>query len=366
MPCNVESLASQMGLHEIEIASRKSLFGLTPEVFKDLALGKAILETLVDQLVETFYENQLANPDIALIIGDQETLRRLKHYQREYMLSLVGGDYGKQYVENRLRIGQVHKRLSVEPKHYMSSIHILRNLIITMVDKHLDERKMSPFVSALDRLIAFDISLVFETYTLSLTNDIRSSRDKLAAYAESLEKIVEERTAELEAASLTDLLTGLPNRRALQKEFKRILSSARRHDSSISIAYIDVDNFKGLNDRHGHDKGDFLLKEIGSLLSTCVREEDIASRVGGDEFVVVLSHCDQDSAATFSKRIVDGWNEFVDEYPDNSLSVGTYTCSVDSLTNEEDCFKYADQAMYEAKKKKGNAVFAFEEKTELQ
>lgn len=93
--------------------------------------------------------------------------------------------------------------------------------------------------------------------------------------------------AQLEEAALTDPLTGLPNRTVLEDRLTRALGRARLTSTLVGVLFIDLDNFKSVNDRYGHDMGDKVLCEIGIRLSTAVRDADTVVRLGGDEFVVV-------------------------------------------------------------------------------
>ncbi len=93
-----------------------------------------------------------------------------------------------------------------------------------------------------------------------------------------------------------DALTQLPNRRLLQDRFNLVLSASRRSNRYAALMFIDLDNFKPLNDEHGHDVGDILLIEVARRIGSCVREVDTVARFGGDEFVVMLSELDTDKA----------------------------------------------------------------------
>ncbi len=120
------TLADQLQLHHIEIERRKELLGFTRADAEVLAAARGPILELLDAVVDEFYAHQTAIEEIALIIGDAETLRRLRTAQREYIKDLFSGTYDGDYVNNRLRIGQVHKRLGVEPKYYLSAIKASR------------------------------------------------------------------------------------------------------------------------------------------------------------------------------------------------------------------------------------------------
>jgi diguanylate cyclase len=93
--------------------------------------------------------------------------------------------------------------------------------------------------------------------------------------------------AALAATALADAVTGLPNRRALMQELARRLAHCQRQHETLLVAFLDLDGFKAINDRYGHDTGDRFLAAIGTALSGALRTEDFAARLGGDEFIVL-------------------------------------------------------------------------------
>jgi diguanylate cyclase (GGDEF)-like protein len=105
--------------------------------------------------------------------------------------------------------------------------------------------------------------------------------------------------------SRTDALTHLPNSRAFYEEAERVLARSKRHRRPLSVAYIDVDDFKKVNDTFGHHAGDELLKTIGAVLIRTLRVGDLAARLGGDEFAVLLEETDQEGAKAFLARARD-------------------------------------------------------------
>jgi diguanylate cyclase (GGDEF)-like protein len=121
-----------------------------------------------------------------------------------------------------------------------------------------------------------------------LVHSETAHRQALLALNERLELAVAERTAELQALLLRDVLTGLPNRRALLEALPEAMRRARRVGRPCALLFLDVDGFKAVNDGHGHEEGDELLRQFGARLLLGVRKTDMVARLAGDEFVVVL------------------------------------------------------------------------------
>src|SRR6266700_5328453 len=107
----------------------------------------------------------------------------------------------------------------------------------------------------------------------------------------------------LEELALTDPLTGLPNRRALEEWATRELKSAARHSFAFWVVMADLDRFKTVNDTYGHDAGDLVLKKFAEVLRANTRSSNICARVGGEEFILVLSHIGKEDALTATDRI---------------------------------------------------------------
>ena len=114
---------------EFEVEHRKSLFSFFTEDAKLLLSCRRVIEENIESLVAEFYRQQTGVAEIALLIGDADTLARLRSAQRRYILDLFSGVYDLEYVNNRLRIGLVHKRIGVEPMLYLAAIHTLKDLL---------------------------------------------------------------------------------------------------------------------------------------------------------------------------------------------------------------------------------------------
>jgi diguanylate cyclase (GGDEF)-like protein len=152
--------------------------------------------------------------------------------------------------------------------------------------------------------------------------------------------------------STTDGLTGLSNRRAFQEKLKNEVSRSRRYDSPLSLILIDVDNFKRFNDTLGHPAGDKLLQTIAESLRHCIRDTDQASRMGGDEFAILLPNTRCDFAHHLAERARTAVLEQYRLAPEITLSIGVAEL-VDKMDGDA-LMAAADRALYEAKRKGRN------------
>ena len=160
-----QSLLEQMRITDFEISSRKALFSILDTDEIALKGAKPYIEARISALVDQFYDMQTAVPEIALLIGDSETLGRLCSAQIRYVMDLFSGYYDMEYVNNRLRIGLVHKRIGVEPKLYLTAVQTLMKLLFQLIQEIIpDADEKLRVTEALQKLIMFDISLVFDTY----------------------------------------------------------------------------------------------------------------------------------------------------------------------------------------------------------
>jgi len=149
-----------------------------------------------------------------------------------------------------------------------------------------------------------------------------------------------------------DALTGLPNRRLFRDHLKREIRKSKRNSQTLALMFLDLDGFKDVNDTLGHNMGDQLLKQAAERLHGSVREIDIVSRLGGDEFTVILSELsDPANVNRVARHILQQLSEpfhLGDEVAHVSASIGI-TLYPDDATEIEDLLKNADQAMYAAK-----------------
>lgn len=192
-----------------------------------------------------------------------------------------------------------------------------------------------------------------------------------------MRNITERKKSEQQIRNLAfyDVLTQLPNRRLLQDRFSLVISACKRNNRYAAVMFIDLDNFKPLNDKHGHDVGDLLLVEVAHRILSCVREVDTVARFGGDEFVVMLSELDADrtvskeQASVVAEKIRQSLGELYrltvirEGGPGTAIVEHHCTASIgvvlfnDQGVTQEDLIRLSDAAMYQAKAAGRNQVY---------
>lgn len=163
----------------------------------------------------------------------------------------------------------------------------------------------------------------------------------------------------LEQMAITDDMTGLGNRRFFIWQAKREVSLSSRSGQPLSLLMLDIDHFKMVNDRYGHEAGDYVLKKVSDILKSTLREGDHCGRMGGEEFAVLLPQTSTESAGSVAERIrvlIEGTPVFT---PTGScsvtISVGVATC-LDPAMDFDTLMRKADAAMYQAKREGRNKV----------
>lgn len=176
-----------------------------------------------------------------------------------------------------------------------------------------------------------------------------------------------------------DPLTQLPNRRLFNDRLVQTMAAIKRSDCHAALMFLDLDNFKSLNDMHGHVAGDLLLIETADRLQSCVREVDTVARFGGDEFVVMLSELNPDEVESTSQAEIvaekirirlsepylltikrEGKADATVEHQ-CTVSIGV-TLFINHATSPDDILKWADTAMYQAKEEGRNSIRFYDSK----
>ncbi|MCV6627036.1 MAG: GGDEF domain-containing protein, partial [Cellvibrionaceae bacterium] len=235
-------------------------------------------------------------------------------------------------------------------------------------DPYIEAFAMAMFFFIVSQAIYFGwghIRLLDRTQNLS--SDLRELNANLEGQVLQRTRDLEKVNARLELAATTDVLTGLPNRRAFELEIEKEMGRAQRNPEPLCLAIVDADWFKLVNDRYGHDFGDTVLQQLAHCLRDSLRKTDFVARIGGEEFAIVLPGADLQAAAGRLAKLCAGVKELsFSQQPSYRLSISIGCAqwqgpvpaapstglepqqlageSIDSL------YKRADTALYRAKK----------------
>jgi diguanylate cyclase len=341
-----KSLVEQMGLTGREITRRLHLIDFTESDRECLLAALPVVTKAMDRIIADFYKIQLEDSEVASIIGDIDTLKRLQGSMRGYTLSLFQANYDDEYVNNRLRIGKVHKRLAVAPKLYISALGNLQLILDQVLEEAKPEIK-GDVISALHKIILFDTELIFEAYIDSFLFEMETAKNEVERYSSELGFEVEALSRQLHEISTKDALTGIYNRRAMFDLLERECRVAARYKLPLTILYMDLNGFKPINDTHGHDAGDRVLRQVGESLLAITRAVDVPARYGGDEFCVVMPRTTLKLAEIPIRRLMEDFKKRRD-YP-VTFSIGLVQTGPEDVEDVHDLIKLADDSMYAAK-----------------
>ncbi|MGA7322790.1 MAG: EAL domain-containing protein, partial [Candidatus Sulfotelmatobacter sp.] len=225
---------------------------------------------------------------------------------------------------------------------------------VEYLNSHRDEKSRDE--------LRFKNGKIFDRYSAPLVDSKGRYRGRIWYFRDITDrKLAEER---IQFLAYYDALTGLPNRTLLQDRLAKALAGARRRKDKVAILFLDLDRFKDINDSLGHSVGDLLLQEVAERLKTWAREQDTVARVGGDEFLIVLTGLkDVADAAVATERIVNLMTAgfVVQGHPVNvSCSIGV-SIFPEHSADCETLIKNADAAMYSAKENGRNRFQFFTE-----
>jgi diguanylate cyclase (GGDEF)-like protein/PAS domain S-box-containing protein len=213
------------------------------------------------------------------------------------------------------------------------------------------------------RYVRKDQQIVWTQLTSSYVRDPVGAPQYLVAQIEDVTERRRDRE-QIQQLAYYDILTSLPNRRLLKDRLTQSLAQAKRYQRSLALMFLDLDNFKLVNDTLGHDMGDELLKVVAARLQACVRGIDTVCRQGGDEFIIVLSEITHpEDAAVVANKIIDTINKPISLNENDvhiTTSIGIAVYPVNGTDDAKVLMKKADLAMYETKDKGRNGFTFFQ------
>jgi len=289
----------------------------------------------------------------------------------------VSSDYiavFKELIETSLK--QMHTEAHQEKMHalWVSSILwitlLLMLLFIAIISKTLKQSIVQPIeeiTRALQRLAKGERSYFHTPFAndpiirnmVHAFNTLRQSLIK-AEYINTLIDLQTYKTKSYERLANLDALTGVPNKRTLNKAFRFHFNEAKDNNEPLSICILDIDHFKRINDTYGHEAGDKVLRRFAETMQSFVRKNDLLARYGGEEFVLLLPQTPFSDACDVAKKLKEATEAitFDDIAPHLriTVSIGIASTDEEEFVNPHHLFKLADARLYQAKKEGRNRI----------
>ncbi len=302
------------------------------------------------QIQKEKYRSLLENASIGMFILSNSN--RLEYFNKKFQ-ELLG------YSELELRSINFYNLVDEKNFDVFKQIidKVMRNETVKLPFETIFIKKDGEkiYVEIFLNLINYDEKVMIQGFV----NDI--TRRKL------LELELIEVNEKLKELSIKDELTEVYNLRYFREMLKLKYLESKRYKIPLGLIIIDIDDFKKVNDTYGHMAGDFVLKNVAKIISNSVRNADIVSRYGGDEFIVILPNATDEDLTKIAKRILENIKSFEFWYELNkiniSVSIGmsSFEGKEELIKNENDLLKFADTALYTVKNQKGkNSIFLYD------
>jgi len=337
-------MCERFGFDANAIARRVHLVGLTgTENFGlGLELQKLVIVPNANVIIEDVLESLKNIDQFEQIVLEYSDTDRLVGFQKRY-LSGLGVDFiSPAYFEERLRIGYVHNKIGVPQSLYQASFRTLEYLLIHHIPQSIrgDPVAFDGLLKFILKIMALDMSLAVESYCMTemcrLEDSLQNERGK---------------TQRLRQLAITDWLTDLHNHAYSRHLLIQKLEYAQQNDTPLCVIMADLDQFKKINDEHGHLVGDHVLHIVAARMVSGARTGDEIGRYGGEEFIFVLQDTDINNAAEVAERVRSRINSDAIHYRNAtinvSLSLGIAQARSDDTVDA--LIERADKTLYAAK-----------------
>jgi len=331
-------------IYAMDTERRAALLGLLDLKSADHKVATMLYQTVLapyaDKIVDSFYDYLLQHNQYTILL-DRGTIPSLKKTQAGYLRSFGKNFDTSDYFDYRLRVGLAHKKVGLTLGLYQCAYRELQQLMLNEVPDDFLEAGISSqdLCCFIHKITTLDMTLAIETYHDASVTDIQDELKHVHVEKEVLNERVN-----------TDSLTGLSTKDYGITMLERYLSS-EEENKALCIIMIDIDFFKVVNDTYGHLAGDAVLRKIAGLLNSAVRDFDVVSRFGGEEFLVVLSRATKEIAMKVAERmrylVIDNPTSYEGKEIKVTISQGVAVAQSESDTMQ--FLNKADMALYEAK-----------------
>ncbi|NCB11890.1 MAG: DUF4154 domain-containing protein [Erysipelotrichia bacterium] len=265
--------------------------------------------------------------------------------------------------EQKAQLEEIYKNIEFQKEKLSNAVldvNEKEKVVESLID--LQKEKQQEFERAKKDLEFLNLQIQEQKKNLLLKEDVISNQKNIITIMALLSVIIIflglngiRQNRLLKNLSQTDTLSGLYNRRFMNKKLEEEILKYKRYKTPFSILLLDVDFFKKINDTYGHDKGDFVIKKISTLMQQNTRDTDISARWGGEEFLILIPNSNLEGALSLAnnlKQIIENTDFTTKEKITVSVGVSTFNENL----NQEDLLKLADNALYKAKNSGRNKV----------
>lgn len=320
-----------------------------------------LFQLVIDNISELVVDDAWLQGQIAIVremITEPLDLRLIDNVERQIKeLIYKQGLLKKNLIDNQSRLKLMLSSFVDRLAEFTQTTGDYHASLSVYADEISQAKDISELSDVLDKIIQ---------QTRQVQSSAKRSHDELLelrSRAESAEKEVDRLQSELLHASELirhDALTGALNRKGLEEAIEREVSRMHRDGSNLCVALLDIDNFKKLNDTHGHEAGDDALVHLATVVRKSLRPQDTLARFGGEEFVVLLTETGINDSVTVMQRVQRDLTRCFFLHQNEKILI-TFSCGIAELAENEDpktAIKRADQAMYLAKRSGKNKVLA--------
>ena len=342
------SLPENFATMSDDVPHQLAMFGLGENDDDALRGAHEIIASNVEGLVQAFYNFVRGFPELNRFITPSNT-HRLEEAFRSYLLTLGVELDDASYIQGRVRIGATHEKLGLPIKGYLGAYAHVQEIITRLIFQNCTaDAEWVKLVCAINKVIMLDASMAVEAYHRVALGRVEQLMSQLEHEKEAIRRMAE-----------TDHLTGLLNRRYFYDCLDAEIQRCHRYGNSLCVLSLDLDDFKTINDSHGHHAGDVVLRTLSGILKQYARKTDKCGRLGGEEFGVTLVETNLETAQLMAERlrlaILKAEASLRDLRLSASVSIGIAQWSP-RVADAAELLKQADSALYAAKEAGKNCI----------